>query len=51
MFSEDSILFDASPFGEIEVLRAYKVAMEKTAIINTFGPVLIKWPLHRLYAS
>ena len=28
-------------FGEIVVLRANKVAMEKMAIINTFEPVLI----------
>ena len=44
MFFEDSTCLNESPspsLGEIVVLRADKVAMEKMANANTFGPVLI----------
>ena len=45
MFFEDSTCLirriTLPYFGEIVVLRAKKVVMEKMATINTFGPILI----------
>ena len=36
------VLFDTSPSHSLAVvLHAFKVAMEKMAFMNTFGPVLI----------